>query len=48
MGNFDDGKAYPEDPVFVPSVLADVASAMTLGGDASEASAARYRGTVGK
>ncbi|MDO4590339.1 MAG: 2-C-methyl-D-erythritol 4-phosphate cytidylyltransferase [Slackia sp.] len=47
MGNFDDSKAYPEDPVFVPSVLADVASAMTLAGDASEASAARYRGVVG-
>ncbi|MDO4443783.1 MAG: 2-C-methyl-D-erythritol 4-phosphate cytidylyltransferase [Slackia sp.] len=48
MGNFDDSRAYPEDPVFVPSVLADVASAMTLGGDASEAASSRYHGTVGK
>ena len=48
MGDFNDSKAYPEDPVFLPSVLVDIASAMTLGGDASEASASRYAGTVGK
>ncbi|MDO5358119.1 MAG: 2-C-methyl-D-erythritol 4-phosphate cytidylyltransferase [Slackia faecicanis] len=48
MGDFNDNKAYPEDPVFLPSVLVDIASAMTLGGDASEASASRYKGTVGK
>ena len=48
MGDFNDSKAYPEDPVFLPSVLVDIASAMTLGGDASEASASRYKGTVGK
>ena len=48
MGDFDEGKAYPEDPVFLPSVLADIASAMTLSGDASEARVSRCRGSVGK
>lgn len=48
MGDFDDSKAYPEDPVFLPSVLADMAHAMTLEGNASEAASSRYRGVVGK
>ena len=48
MNNFSDGKIYPEDPVFLPSVLVDVASAMTLGGDASETASSQFRGVVGK
>ncbi|MFR3272664.1 MAG: hypothetical protein ACLTQI_01700 [Slackia sp.] len=47
MNNFSDGKIYPEDPVFLPSVLVDVASAMTLGGDAPKPHLP-LRGVVGK